>query len=406
MNSKSLYIHIPFCRSKCAYCDFFSIGGKTAVPDAYLDSLIRELYFYKERYAIDCFHTIYIGGGTPSLLSPAQLTRLLQEASCCPLHPKEITVEMNPESLSGDLLKAFADSPAERRRLSLGIQSLNESALASVERHCKAEESRKALDFVTKYWKDDICLDLIAGLPCQTHEEFISSLTECLSCKPHHIPLYSLTIEEGTPLYRSIKNMNWDSDEADEQWITGKDLLESAGFFQYEVSNFCRKAHESLHNMAYWKQEDYIGIGSGATGSIYAFSGEGGIRWTNTKDLSRYIDFWQSRGKAAPKSFGEEIPRETERLTLEIEEEEFLMMGLRSSCGINSGEYRRRFSSLKPWNGRLDQRLGVHGGAWEQFSSQAGLARDCRIRKAGGEDSYFFTGKALSFLNTFLRHLT
>ena len=413
MTSKSLYIHIPFCRSKCAYCDFFSRGGSSFVPDTYLDALIRELSFYTARYGIEQFRTVYLGGGTPSLLSPPQLSRLLHAACSGPLLPEEVTVEMNPESLSEDLLAVFADCPAKRKRLSLGIQSLETAALNAVNRHCTVQEARKALDLAAKHWNEDLCLDLIAGLPCQTDTAFIRSLYDCLAYRPQHISLYSLTLEEGTPLYTDIEHMGWDSDKADGQWIMGKEQLETAGFCQYEVSNFCRKGHESLHNTAYWKQEDYIGIGSGATGSVYAFSGEGGLRWTNTRDTSRYVAFWNacdgtcsSPVLPATSSTEEAIPRETEYLTLEIEEEEYIMMGLRSRYGIHSSEYQKRFSAVEPWCGQLDYRLGIHGGAWEQFSSQKGLAEGCRIHREAGGVNYFFEGKALSFLNTFLRHLT
>ena len=406
MISKSLYIHIPFCRSKCAYCDFFSRGESRSVPDAYLDALIRELSFYTSRYGIEQFRTVYIGGGTPSLLSPPQLSRLLHAACSGPLQPEEVTVEMNPESLSEDLLAVFAACPADRRRLSLGIQSLQATALNAVNRHCTAAETRKALELTAEHWQGDLCLDLIAGLPCQTDTAFIRSLNDCLAYRPQHISLYSLTIEEGTPLYTAIGSMNWNADAADEQWIIGKELLEAAGFCQYEVSNFCKKGHESRHNMTYWQQEDYIGIGSGATGSVYDFSGEGGLRWTNTKYIETYSAFWNACSKSDSLPAEDAIPRETERLTLEIEEEEFLMMGLRSTYGISAGEYQRRFPMIEPWRGQLELRLGVRGGAWERFSSQDSMASGCKIHRKGDEVTYAFEGKALSFLNSFLRLLT
>ncbi|MBP5156953.1 MAG: radical SAM family heme chaperone HemW [Treponema sp.] len=400
MQAKSLYVHIPFCRHKCAYCDFFSIPCRSAIPDAYIDSLLNEISFYRrKRFSADGFKTVYLGGGTPSLLSPNQLSRILG-AACIPAPPEEVTVEVNPESLSEAHLEAFASCPAKRRRLSVGIQSLTPSALESVGRACGPKEARAALSLIRQHWPFELCLDLIAGLPCQSGTEFKDSLTECISYRPDHLSLYSLTLEEGTPLYRSIEGMDWDGDEADRQWLEGKGLLEAAGYVQYEVSNFCRKGRESLHNMAYWKQEDYIGIGSGATGSLYSFSDEAGIRWTNTRDIAVYTDFWHSgNGEGS-------IPRELERLDLAIEEEEFLMMGLRSTHGINSAEYRRRFSKLAPWKGNLEQRLGVTGGAWDRFSSLEGMAACCITEKEGEETNYSFTGQALAFLNTFLRHLT
>ncbi len=407
MNRKSLYVHIPFCRSKCAYCDFFSLEKSREVPDAYLTALLHEISFHKHHQKIDSFSTVYVGGGTPSLLSPGQLSALLQAACSGPTPPEEVTVEMNPESLTAELLETFAVCPAKRRRLSLGIQSLNEGALASVGRNCSPSAARNALGLVKRTWRDELCLDLIAGLPCQDRKEFLSSLEECLSYGPDHLSLYSLTVEEETPLYGDIRSgrVDWDCDEADEQWLEGKRMIEDAGLSQYEVSNFCREGHGSRHNMAYWMQEDYIGAGSGATGSLYAFSGEGGLRWTNTRDVQAYTAFWQEHdGSHAPRAGG--IPRETEALSLETEEEEFLMMGLRSSRGVNAQEYRERFSALAPWHGDLEARLGVDGGAWQWFSSQEGMAFGCRISGTEGERTFSFSGRALSFLNSFLRHLT
>ena len=157
--------------------------------------------------------------------------------------------------------------------------------------------------------------------------------------------------------------------------------------------------------MGYWKQEDYIGAGSGATGSLYSFNGEPGLRWTNSRNIQSYIKFWLSvKGGHLPED--DEIPRETEELTLETEEQEFLMLGLRSAAGIKSGEYRKRFSSLEPWRGKLESRLGVDRGTWQWFSRLEGMSKDCLIEPDGDGNRYSFKGKALSFLNTFLRHLT
>ena len=153
--------------------------------------------------------------------------------------------------------------------------------------------------------------------------------------------------------------------------------------------------------MAYWSQGSYIGIGSGATGSVYSFSGGGGLRWTNSRDIERYCGFWQSTpgGDA-------DLPRETERLTLELEEEEFLMMGFRSVRGVSSGDYRRRFAPLSPWRGDLSSRLGVRSGAWERFSSRRPFAGGCHVEEEEDGRRYYFTGSALAFLNSFLRLLT
>ena len=220
MGKFSLYVHIPFCTSKCDYCDFFStgIGLCKSVPDDYVDCVVKEVKTYARIFGVQEWTTVYIGGGTPSLLSPVQLNSLFDgiQKSCkggisC---GAEVTVEMNPESLDKELLSA-ADSCGVNR-LSLGIQSLNSAALLSVRRNCTVQKAQQALELVKKCWKNDLSLDAIAGLPEQNSEEFALSLKKMLSYEPQHFSLYTLTVEEGTPLCKKIDNgMEWNADEAD-----------------------------------------------------------------------------------------------------------------------------------------------------------------------------------------------
>lgn len=408
MFSPSLYIHIPFCLSKCDYCDFFSIPCGNCdsgyVPDNYITALINELHYYRDVYQVDSFRTLYIGGGTPSLLRSDQLKRILQVvASFSSVAPEETTVEMNPETVSEDLLGIFAEYGSGIRRLSLGIQSLNDSALTYVHRHCTAEKARKALDLVKKTWRGELNLDIIAGLCAQNPVEYMSSLKEILSYESEHISLYTLTLEEGTPLYKNLRcGAAWDGDEADDEWLEGRAELLLHGYNQYEVSNFAKKGHESRHNLRYWKQDDYIGIGSGATGTIYSFEeNKKGFRWTDCTDVASYISFWDSFcDKSLP------FPREEESLSLETEEEEFLMMGLRSTFGISAAEYKKRFSPVKPWQGDLEARLGVRTGAWKRFSELEGISGGCMIKRCENDYIYSLEGNSLMFLNTFLKYLT
>ena len=207
-----------------------------------------------------------------------------------------------------------------------------------------------------KNWKNSLSLDVIAGLPGQSSEEFMSSLAKVLDYAPEHVSLYTLTIEDETPLAKRIDDgLLWNADLADEQWLSGKEKLLSCGFEQYEVSNFCKNGKESIHNMSYWQQKDYIGIGSGATGTVYAFGeNESGLRWTNTSDVEKYIHFWASENSpiCACKS-----PRTVEKLSLSTEEEEFFMMGFRTVAGVSSVEYERRFANLSPFYGDILLRL-------------------------------------------------
>lgn len=336
----ALYVHIPFCFSKCDYCDFFSVACKGKIPDSYIDALCSELDFYFQKYQIKNFNTVYIGGGTPSLLNSFQIRKLLEHIlSKSKSKPKEITFEANPESITEE--KLFTLEKSGVNRISLGIQSLNEKSLQSVSRHCSAKIALEALELVKKNWHGILNLDIIAGLPFLSDEQFLDGLKKIISYNPEHISMYTLTVEEETPLFNKISDgLQFNTDFADRQWLLGFDLLKKNGYFQYEVSNFCKKGFESAHNMTYWKQGDYLGIGSGATGSLWfdkIFSDDFddfddfvctenvaggfaaaenetdgfskkipleqksesadlknfcGLRWTNTKNIDDYIKFW------------------------------------------------------------------------------------------------------------------
>lgn len=361
-----LYVHIPFCQSKCDYCDFFSVPCKNGVGNDFLTALESEILFYSKKLDIQMWSTVYIGGGTPSLLSPEQIELLMdiikKSVNCSP--SEEVTMEMNPQSI--DQKKIAAAGSSGVTRLSLGVQSLTESALNSVNRRCSPDIAARALDLVKKNWTGRLNLDCMAGLPEQSDSEFLASLKNIVSYSPDHISLYTLTIEDGTPLAKRIADgFPFDYEKADEQWLAGRNFLESQGFRQYEVSNFSKPGFESKHNMSYWNQKNYIGVGPGATSSVYSFSENTcGVRWTNTKDIKKYIEFWNGL------SFSEQdIPRDTEILDQDTQEFEFLMMGLRTLNGITQDEYKKRFSHLQ-WKGNLNDRLGANNGPWEKFDKE------------------------------------
>ena len=389
----SLYIHIPFCLQKCDYCDFFSKPHSGKIPDAYVEAIINEAEFYACKYGINCWKTIYFGGGTPGILSARQISFILEKLSSrITSETSEITMEMNPESVTKDKLLAAQTSGITR--LSLGIQSLNDRALKSVNRHCSSTKAKESLKLIKEIWKGQLNLDAIAGLPEQSQDEFLSSLKEIISYNPDHISMYTLTIEEGTPLHKKIEDrkVEFNFDEADEQWLKGRELLESSGYLQYEVSNFSKPKKESRHNLTYWMQEDYVGVGAGATGTFYRSHG---IRWTNTQDIGKYTEFWTKANEFAIDS----IPRDTEELNQKTQEFEFLMMGLRTARGINSSEYNKRFSEVIPWKGDLSSRLGEDKGPWNQYSQ-----KECTLKKRENDGSFTYSlnAKGLLFLNDFL----
>lgn len=389
----SLYIHIPFCIQKCDYCDFFSSPVSRGIPDDYVEALCNEIIYRSGELSIDFWKTVYIGGGTPSLLSAGQMEKLVSAISggISKSKTEEISMEMNPESVTEEKLKAAWNLGVTR--ISMGIQSFNTNALKTINRHCSATKAQSALETVKKHWKGRLNLDAIAGLPGQSDEEFLASLGKIIFFDPDHISLYTLTVEEETPLFDKIEKgqVVFDFDTADRQWISGRDMLLKKGYMQYEVSNFSKPGMESLHNMVYWTQNNYAGAGAGATGTIY---GDKNLRWTNTQDIDQYIHFWldlENTGK-------QQIPAELEKLDNETLEFEYLMMGLRTFHGISSSDYKRKFKDVSPWHGSLEKRLGTDRGIWKKFTDD-GMAE---TRQVENSTVYSLNHKGILFLNQLL----
>lgn len=395
-----LYVHIPFCKSKCSYCDFFSLPiGSGAVSDSYIDALLAEAAYKKKLHRIKNWTTVYIGGGTPSLLSAFQLKKLCTGlfALCPPAGGAEITLEVNCADIAEKNARGFSDylenaSAAGVNRISAGIQSLDGAVLRCIGRRSSASETVSALENL-RFWRAAgkgrrFSCDLIAGLPLLGNQKFKEGLLQVLFYAPDHLSLYSLMIEKGTELEHKISSgaLVWDADCADEQWLEGKKLLEDSGYIQYEVSNFAKKGFESRHNCAYWRMEDYEGIGAGAVGTVRDF------RYANTKDIASYTAFWTDEKKIFRSEISRsEIPqsiRASEHLSEKDRILEFLMMGFRMREGISSREFYRRFSIP------LEDVIGKVFSRW----AGRGLAEKC------GEQ-YRLNAKGILFLNDFLTEL-
>ncbi|MBQ7367656.1 MAG: radical SAM family heme chaperone HemW [Spirochaetaceae bacterium] len=417
----SLYIHIPYCGSKCSYCDFFSLPS-AGVPDQYVDALVAQLRSFRDAGFLVRLKTVYFGGGTPSLLSCAQLSRIMEEV-CPHLEPDaEVTLEANPESLTRQLLAAARGCGIGR--ISLGIQSFDDGVLGCVGRCCTAGKARRALGLLAESGMA-FCTDFIAGLPEQGDQEFLAGLEEVVAYRPRHVSLYSLTVEEGTRLHRQIESgqLDWFPEMADSQWIAGRDLLEAAGYLQYEVSNFAPAGQESRHNCAYWRQQSYLGAGAGAAGTLYRWgaSGEllGGLRYTNTTNIDEYVGFWSAAGggqgvfsgsgtDSGGEAFSghtllEAMPAQREELDRDTLAFEHLMLALRMKEGVDCGEYRRRF-------GR--ELAAAATGGQEADGRRAASFKDfCRRgwmqerRQGGAVAGYTMTGEGLLFLNLILERL-
>ncbi|MGI5055968.1 radical SAM family heme chaperone HemW [Treponema socranskii] len=417
-----LYVHIPFCVSKCSYCDFFSVPCAEKIADEYIDAVLDEAAFTASLCDIDSWKTIYVGGGTPSLLSEKQIdflfSGLLKMSRRAPL---EVTMEANPSDVTESFLDAASASGVTR--ISCGIQSFNDASLCRVRRRSRAGDVYRALSLFDKNWPHSLSVDMIAGLPEETDASFASGLQTLIAHAPDHISLYSLTVEEGTPLCTEIEkgNILHDIDASDALWISGRDLLCGAGYEQYEVSNFCKKGSECLHNLAYWDLESYAGIGAGATGTFYGK--DVSTRITNTRDIGSYVRFWKSKkidadDLRAPAFFSDDFrtvqlraeqrekkrtaqscaergfderPFSVEYIEKKTEAFEFFMMGLRMTRGISRQSYEARF-------GAFPEKTEALFTAWEE----RGLA--LRYEKKG-ERFYALTRKGLLFLNDFLEAL-
>ncbi|MBR4791930.1 MAG: radical SAM family heme chaperone HemW [Treponema sp.] len=379
----SLYIHIPFCVSKCDYCDFFSIpvGSKNnAVSLDYIDSLCNEIKSRLKQYENCLLKTVYIGGGTPSLLSAAELNKItdvLKEYGFTSDY--EFTFEVNPDDVSKELLLAL--EAAGVNRISCGIQSFSEDVLKSVHRRSNSSQNYECFKLFDHFWHKKLSVDLICGLPGETEESLIHGLNFLTEQKIPHISFYSLCVEEETPLGKAIitDSESYDYDFSDELWLKGRDFLISKGYEQYEVSNFCLKGYECLHNMTYWTHKDYIGCGSGAAGTLYRQPLENDFRYTNTKNIKEYIDFWHDGLKTI-----ENAPQNVEKITLKDSEFEYFMMGLRTVRGVSCKEFEAIFNKKMP----------------EKILNK--LKTECTESIDG---FYYLDSKKLLFLNKFLEEI-
>ena len=319
-----IYIHIPFCKSKCRYCDFHSYAGVLHLQDAYIDRLCREIQTTGFLRRVD---TIYIGGGTPTLLPPAQLVRILEllRDKYIITDDAEITVECNPATIDADGLRTLRQGGVNR--LSIGLQSTDDAMLEKLGR------AHTAADFETCYHAarqagfDNISIDLMFGLPDQSMSIWTQTLHTVLSYGAEHLSCYSLKIEDGTP-FASMPLHLPDDDTNRDMYDRCTAMLEEAGYQRYEISNFAKPGCASRHNMKYWQCDDFAGFGAGA------YSCKNNIRYSNLPGLQSYMDAIDRYG-AAPDTAVQLSKRE--RMS------EFLFLGLRMCDGVSETEFEERF---------------------------------------------------------------
>ena len=343
-----LYIHIPFCRSKCQYCDFYSLSGREDRMDEYQKALLAHLAEsapLAKAYTVD---TIYFGGGTPSFYGDKRLIELLKTIKklFCVDKNAEITLEANPDSVDLKMLKHLRR--AGFNRISLGVQSADDAQLANLGRPHTFAQAQQAVEWARKAKFDNLSLDLIYGLPGQNQESWHNTVEQVLALEPEHISAYGLKVEEGTPLYQRVEQgeLMPDDDEQADCYLWTVERLKQAGYGQYEISNFAKEGNLSRHNWKYWMTQPYMGFGPGAHSDF------GGRRYSFLRDLTGYIKGVLDGGSIVDED--DEIP-EKERGG------EYLMLRLRTTYGIEEWEYRRNyFMNFAPIATRLSE-FAQHG---------------------------------------------
>lgn len=334
MKELGIYIHIPFCKQKCFYCDFCSFANKNEMQEKYVETVINEIknITHKEKYTVT---TIYLGGGTPSILNPEYIKNILQEikSSFKILDDAEITIEINPGTVNEEKLKRYKEYGINR--LSIGLQSANDKILKNIGRIHDYKQFEETFFYARKCGFKNINVDLMIGLPTQAIEDVKQTLEKIIQKNPEHISVYSLIIEEGTIIEKLInENKLQLPDEETERimyWTVVNELKEN-GYNQYEISNFSKKTYESKHNTNCWKQKQYIGLGTSAHSYLNK------KRYSNTNNIEEYIKNIQENNISKNITIHEE---QTEESTMN----EYMLLGLRMIQGININEFKQKFKT-------------------------------------------------------------
>ena len=333
MTTTGIYIHIPYCISKCAYCDFLSFpAGVDGTQEAYVNALLSEIEL-ASRTRLDgvLIDTVYIGGGTPTALTSPLLCKILQKIGGLRLiSGAEITVEANPGTLTPEYLAALKSSGVNR--LSIGLQTTQPRLLHAINRIHTYEEFLQNFQAAREAGFSNINIDLMFALPRQTQEDWQETLAEIVALSPEHISAYSLTPAENTPLWDALESntMHLPSEETDRNmYRTAKEILSMAGYTHYEISNFAKPDKESRHNVNCWKRVPYLGFGLGA----HSLGNAGGSvsRWNNTETMQEYVQ--------APTNAGKNITP----LSKQDQMAEAMILGLRLTEGVSEQGFAAEF---------------------------------------------------------------
>ncbi len=334
-NKLGLYIHIPFCRQKCRYCDFLSFPcSSEKVYGEFITALCMEMQSRKEDCAAYEVDSVFIGGGTPSLLSADDIRRMMNAVreNFNLTEDAEITTESNPASLTREKLEVYRECGINR--LSIGIQSFDNSTLKLLGRLHDKNEAFQAIQMARKAGFDNINIDLMFGIPEQSVKTWLDTVRQGIFLGPHHISLYSLQLEKGTPLYSDVvekRTLTPTPEIIDrEMYHKAISLLKQAGYNHYEISNTARDGKESRHNLKYWSYQEYLGLGPGASSFF------GGKRFKNYDKMIRYIDAIKQK----------QVPLDEKSIEHYSERDEmgiFVFTGLRKAEGVSLKEFRERF---------------------------------------------------------------
>lgn len=377
MRDLSIYIHIPFCVRKCLYCDFlsFPITGneKTGKMSGehiknYVNLLMEEI---KERSILYKNHrviSVFLGGGTPSVLEAGQIRKIIEQitASYTMSDTPEITMEMNPGTVTGEKLREYITCGINR--ISIGLQSANDEELERIGRIHDYETFLDTYHTARKVGFTNINIDLMSALPGQSTASYRDTLERVAALGPEHISAYSLILEEGTPLYERQSSYSFPTEEEDRQMYLMTDrFLSERGYHRYEISNYAKEGYECRHNKVYWQRGDYVGFGLGAASMVEE------SRWSNPAEWAQYAEYVQTgrvlpaecSGQMEPPELNQEAHPDClqrHQLTVSEQMEEFMFLGLRMMCGVKrSGFYQKFGRQIEEVYGDVLQKLCAQG---------------------------------------------
>lgn len=351
MKTLELYVHIPFCVRKCAYCDFLSFSADEEIQEAYMEQLLKEIRDSAKDLKSYQAATVFFGGGTPSILKAdwlCQILTLLKQEFVFS-EDAEITVEANPGTVDEEKLLAYRQAGVNR--LSFGLQSADNGELKLLGRIHTWEQFLESFQLARKTGFQNINIDLMSALPGQTAKSYRRTLEKVLALTPEHLSAYSLMIEEGTPFYEQYEGrpeLLPSEEEERQMYYDTKHLLEAQGYERYEISNYAKPGYECRHNLGYWERTDYKGYGLGAASLLH------NIRYTNQTDLSEYL-----KGKWSGT---------VEQLTEQAVREEYFFLGLRRMKGIDPGKYRMHYE--KQIQKLLGEQLLEAEGDWIRLTDR------------------------------------